>query len=174
MRKQRGGFGNGSIYMDVLLTVCFMLLLILPLFAYASEKYIMLNSLQIAADAIEASCLSAYNAIDVPAASQKLLFVDKNIMDVLMRNRLHDNLKLEDDMTPLAGSIAAGEVVIESAELLLNGFPATCSGGTLIRMPSFHIMVRIPLMPGLFRKFILNQHAPVYMRIHRDYEIPIQ
>jgi len=173
MGRHRAEIDKGSIYTEVLITLCFLLILILPVFAYTVEKYLTLNSLQLVGDAIDASCMNAYEALDIAAASRDQLSIDINSMYPFIKAGICENLKLDSEMRPYSGSIAAGEVTIESIELYMNGFPRTCPDGRNVRMPSIHIRLKIPLKPGLFRTYIINEHGPVYFRVHKDYEIPV-
>jgi hypothetical protein len=174
--KNGGGFGgkkNGSAYVDVLLTFFFLLILVVPLFSYVAERYVLLNKLQIMSDAIDASSLSAYMAINTEAASSRELSIDPTVFNNLFRNALQTNLSLNADMSPRDGSMAVGTVILQSSEIYMSGFPMQCPKGSTIRMKSFHIVVGIPVEPGFIRTYILNKDDPAIVWIHRDCEMPV-
>lgn len=171
----KNDYRRGSAAADVVICAAIVVFVILPVFSIILEKSLLLNKAQIIKDAVDMTNISAYNAIN----AAKLSIVDVDVDGVTAENIYHDllvlNLKLDEDLQPLPGSLAEDTVYVKSLVIFSNGFPIVCPGGINITRASVHSTVVIPVRPSLYRQLILSMLGRQFieLEVHVDSEIPV-
>jgi hypothetical protein len=166
---------RGSAAVDIIIGTAIIIFVILPIFSFIAEKYIIIVKTGAIKDAIDISCISAYNAIIPADASMNMIKFDNAVLEDKFRELLRENLLLDEEMEPLEGSVAAGKVTITSIAAINSGFPCSCPEGTLLSRPSVHCCVVVPVEPSLYRQFLADilGGRSVDLYIHQDTDIPV-
>ena len=148
---------------------------VIPVFYYVLENYLLSVKAQMIRDAVDMTNISAYEAIRAENLSGNTLEIDYEKMQSIYRGLLAKNLILYEDMSPKPESIADEKVLIDSLLVFSEGNGVTCPNGTMLDRPSIHACVIVPVKPSLYRQFILEQAGKEYfeLKIHVDSEIPI-
>ncbi|NJD02981.1 MAG: hypothetical protein FIA99_10405 [Ruminiclostridium sp.] len=172
---QGKGCRKGSAVVDVVIFAAIVVFVILPVFSIIMEKYVLLNKAQIIKDAIDMTGISVYNAINTAELAKAGVDVDETTAEEIYRNLLALNLKLDDDLKPLPGSLAEDTVSVRSLIIFSDMFPAVCPLGASITRPSVHSVVVVPVRPSLYRRLVLGMIGRqfVELEVHVDSEIPV-
>lgn len=166
---------KGSAAADVVIGAAIIVFVVLPVFSFIIEKYLILNKAQIIKDAVDMTNIAAYNAINAGNLGKAGVDIDMDKVEEIYRRLLMKNLNLAGDLAPLPGSLAEGRVSIKSLAVFTGGFPDVCPEGTGISRPSVHSIISIPVRPSLYRQLILNILGKQFieLEIHVDSEIPV-
>ena len=167
---------KGITVLGLLTAVAIIVFVIFPVFAAVIERYIILNKAQIIRDAVDLANISIYNALDAGDMGKNTVSLDYGNVSSIYRSMLATNLNLNPtNLNPLPNSIADGPVTIDSLVIYTGGFPVTCPNGTILKRPSVHSCVIIPVKPSLYRQIILDMMGKQYveLKIHVDTDIPV-
>ena len=165
--------GNGLA--DVLVFASVIVFLLLPLFSAVMEKHMLDLKLSILRDAIDITNMAVYNSLECRSLSRGDVAADGEEGRSLFENYLSQNLKLDASLRPVAGSVAGGEVVVNSLIVYTGGFPVQCPEGTTLEIPSVHSSITVPIKPMMFRRILLKLTGReyVFLEIHVDTEMPV-
>lgn len=165
----------GSTIVDVVIFAGVFVFVLIPIFSFGTEKFLMQARAAEIRDSVDTSALSTYYAISTERLSKAEAYIDPDEALTIFRSLLSQNLKLTSDLQPLSGSIADGQVDIKSFQIYTSGFPTTCLGGNIITRPSVHCEISVPVKPAMLRKMILDLFGRefVNLEIHLDSEIPV-
>lgn len=174
-RKEDYRNQRGDAVLDVILLAAIVVFVIIPVFYYLIENYLISVKAQVIRDAVDMTNISAYEAIRAENLSGNMLEIDFEKLQTIYRDLLVKNLNLYGDMSPKPGSVADEKVLIESLLVYNEGNCVTCPNGTKMDRPSIHACVVVPVKPSLYRQIILGQAGKKYfeLKIHVDSEIPI-
>ncbi|HHW49117.1 MAG TPA: hypothetical protein GXX14_10965 [Clostridiaceae bacterium] len=166
---------KGSSVVDVVIWAAIIVFVIMPVFAAVIEKFILLNKIQVIKDAVDITNISTYNSIVAEYLGKTIVEFDRDKVYNIYRELLSENLNLNWDLSPRDGSIAKGNVRIESIVLYTSQFPAVCPEGLEIKRPAVHSVVTVPIKPALFSEMILNMLGKqnIELKIHVDSDIPL-
>jgi len=166
---------RGYAVLDVILLASIVVFVIIPIFYYAIESYLISVKAQIIRDTVDMTNISAYEAIKAESLSGNIFEIDYEKMQSIYSNLLAKNLSLYGDMSPKPESVADEKVLIESLLVYNEGSHISCPNGTMLDRPSIHACVIVPVKPSLYRKIILGKAGKEYfdLKIHVDSEIPI-
>ncbi len=166
---------KGSAVTDVVIFAAIVVFVILPVFSILMEKYLLLNKAQIIKDAVDMTNISVYNALDTAGLGKVDVDVDGNRAEEIYRRLLALNLKLDEDLKPLSGSLAEDTVSIRSLVIYSDVFPGSCPLGLTITGPSVHSVVVVPVRPSLYRQLVLSALGRQYveLEVHVDSDIPV-
>jgi hypothetical protein len=166
---------RGSAAFDVLIMSAVIVFVIFPVFSAVMEKYAVMNRIQTIKDAVDITNISAYVAIDAEGLGKSTVTINNEKVYSIYKSLLRKNLKLDNELYPLEGSIAEGRVVIDSLIVYTEGFPLTCPDGVRINRPAVHSVIEVPIRPVLYRSMMLKLSGKEYidLRIHVDSEIPV-
>lgn len=166
---------KGSAAADVVICAAIIIFVILPVFSVILEKYLLLNKAQIIKDAVDMANISAYNAIKAAKLSEEDVEVDLEAAEKIYNELLLLNLNLDNDLLPLTGSLAEGKVYVESLVIYSDGLPVVCPDGIVVKRPSVHSTVVIPVKPSLYRQLVLSMLGREFieLKVHVDSEIPV-
>lgn len=139
-------------------TIIFGLLFLIPFMTFSLfliESRLLYTVKNAADDAVTAAALAALksnNPVDI-AYGEYLL--DTNAARDTFYEYLRKNMKLDDGMNPLPGSVVAGPVYVEEFAIYNPGsYPAFCPRGTYIKNTAIHVVVKFrakrPALKGLF------------------------
>lgn len=166
---------RGSAVAEVVIGAAMLVFVILPVFSAVMEKYLLSATLRTIRDAVDMANISAYNALDTSELGMAQVDVSRSRAVDIYEEVLRLNLKLDEQLDPLPGSVAEGRVKIDPPEIYLTDFPQSCPSGTSFDKPSVHSVISIPVKPSLYRSAILSllgrDHVNVVM--HVDTEIPV-
>jgi hypothetical protein len=173
LKSNKGGSGI-SVLMVILLGGI-IVFVIMPLFSYIMEQYIVYNKVQKLKTSIDMTNIAAYNALDKGMLSKEAVAFNSSKALAIYQELLAKNLQLNSDLTPKPDSIAEGTVTIVSLEEYTNGFPMVCPNGTGLKRPTIHSVISVPVRPTLYRQVILSMLHLQYVDlvIHVDSDIPI-
>lgn len=168
-------FEKGSSLVDLILGAAIIVLVVLPVFSFVIEKYIITNKADMINDTIDLTNIAVYNALDTGAASKKTIDFNETEVLRIYRSLLAKNLLLNEDLTPKVNSIADGTVILDSIIIYIGNYPLNCPDGTLITRPTIHSRITVPIKPSLYRHLLLNILGRDYieLKIHVDSDIPI-
>jgi len=173
--KETTARNRGSAVAEVAIAAAMLVFVILPVFSAVIEKYLLSATLRTIRDAVDMANISAYNALDASQLGMAQVDVSKSKTMDIYKEVLRLNLKLDEQLDPLPGSVAEGRVEVDPPDIYLTNFPQYCPNGTVIDRPSVHSIIRIPVKPSLYRAAILGllgkDHVDVEM--HVDTEIPV-
>lgn len=166
---------KGSAVSALVIAAAMVLLIILPVFSAVIEKLILLEKTEIIRDAVDMANISVYNALNPGNLGKVKVSFDHDEMLEIFEELLSDNLRLDENMEPEAGSIAEGQVVISSLEIYCNDLPVRCPNDVLIDKPSVHSCINIPIKPSLYTGVILKLlgRENIVINVHVDSEIPV-
>lgn len=166
---------KGNAVLDVILFAAVVVFVIIPVFYYIIESYLILVKAQVIRDAVDLTNISAYEAIKVESLSGNVFDMNYEKLQAVYRNLLAKNLGLDGDMSPKPESVADEKVLIDSLSVYNGGTGAACPNGTILDKPSIHSCIIVPVKPSLFRQVLLGQAGKSYfeLKIHVDTEIPI-
>ncbi len=166
-----GGFGIAGMLTGIFLLI----FVIFPVSLFIIEKGIFMTKTYFIRDAVDMANLSLYNAMNAESLSSCAIEFDEAGMMDIYKNILAHNLKLDDALMPLDGSVAASRVTIKSLEAYISGLPSTCPLGTGLRRPSIHSVVTVPLRPSFYRSILSAITGAEYYEytIHADTELPV-
>lgn len=145
------------------------LLFLIPLFVFSIfliESRYLYNIKNVADDAVVSSALAALKSADSVDAAYGEYVLDKDAAKDTFYEYLKKNMKLDDNMNPMSGSVAAGPVHVDEFIVYNPGdYPTYCPRETLIRNTSIHVIIsfkaRRPGLTGLFGRY-------VDIVVHRD------
>jgi len=166
---------KGMSILELLVAAGMLIFIIMPVFAIAAERYVVLNKVQVITDAVDITNMAAYSSINAQALSSNEISFDSIQARKTYERLLAKNLHLNSDLTPLKSSVADGQVVIRELVLHREEFPWTCPGGTVFNRPAVHSCIIVPLKPSLYRYAILRALNKEYLEleVHVDSEIPV-
>jgi hypothetical protein len=166
---------RGSAAFDVLIMSAVIVFVIFPVFSAVLEKYVVMNRTQIIKDAVDITNISAYVAIDAEGLGRSTVTINNEKVYSIYKRMLGKNLKLDNELFPLEGSIADGRVVIDSIIIYTEDFPVTCPNGVSINRPAVHSVITVPIKPVLYRRMMFKLSGKEYieLKIHVDSEIPV-
>ncbi len=171
IRKIDGGFGIAGMLTGIFLLI----FVIFPVSFFIIEKGIFNTKACFIRDAVDMANLSLYNAMNAESLSACAIEFDQTRMIDIYKKILARNLKLDDGLMPLEGSIAANGVTIKSLEAYISGLPLTCPLGTGLKRPSIHSVVTVPLRPSFYRGILSAITGVEYYdyTIHADTDLPV-
>ena len=160
-KSMRDKKGISSIFIALLFLIPFMtfsMFLIESRFLYTIK-----NSADDAVVAAALAALKSTNPVDIAYGEYVL---DPNAARDTFYEYLRKNMKLDENMNPLPGSVAAGPVHVDEFIVYNPGsYPTFCPRGTFIKNTSIHVVISFkakrPALTGLFGKY-------VEIVIHRD------
>lgn len=161
VKNTRDRKGISSIFLVMLFLIPF---ITLSVFLIESRYlYTIKNS---ADDAVVSSALAALKSADPVDAAYGEYVLDKDAAKNTFYEYLKKNMKLDDNLNPMSGSVAASSVHVDEFIVYDPGdYPTYCPKGTLIRNTSIHVVIsfkaRRPGLTGLFGKY-------VDIVVHRD------
>lgn len=166
---------KGSAVVDVVVAAAMIIFVVLPVFSFVMEKYILEEKKRVIRDAVDMTNLSVYNALtaaDLGRASVDLSTSDA--MDIF-ESLLCSNLNLSSGLVPNDNSIAEGAVEVISLMVYTEAFPAQCPNQTVITRPTVHSVVKVQIKPALYRSLImgLSGKEHIDLVVHVDSEIPV-
>lgn len=166
---------KGESVAEVLLIVFVLVFVIFPVASAVLEKYVAIAKGQMIQDALDITNVAVYNSLSVQHASAGIIDFNSEEALNIYKDLLTQNLKLYSDLSPKQDSMAEGPVQINELNLYTSGFPLYCSGGRLVKRPSVHACVTIPVKPSLYRSFLLNLMGKQYveLKVHVDTELPV-
>ncbi len=166
---------KGSAVTAVVIAAAMVLLVILPVFSVVIEKFILTGKAKIIRDAADMANISVYNALNAENLGRVAVSFNREEMLGLFRELLSDNLRLDEELKPKDGSIAEGQVIINSLEIYCKDLPARCPDETLIERPSVHSCICIPIKPSLYSGVVLKLlgRDTIIVKVHVDSEIPL-
>jgi hypothetical protein len=166
---------KGSAVVDVVIGTAIVIFIILPIFSFVAEKFILLDKAQMIRDAVDMTNISAYNALLAGNLGKVQVSLSQSETEDIFRNLLAANLNLNPDLSPKSMSLAEGRVTIDSLEIYTSGFPLHCPNGVEITRPAVHSSVNIPVKPSLYRRVILELlgRDNIDLKVHVDSDIPV-
>lgn len=166
---------KGSVVADVVIGAALVIFIILPIFSFVAEKFILLDKAQMIKDAVDMTNISVYNALLARNLGKVEVSLSESEAEGIFRDLLAANLNLNSDLTPKSMSLAEDTVVINSIEIYSAGFPLHCPEGVEITRPAVHSTISIPVKPSLYRRVILELLGRGYinMEVHVDSDIPV-
>ncbi len=166
---------RGSAAADVVIGAAVIVFVILPLFAFIFEKYLIFNKAQIIKDAVDMTNISVYNAMNTGQLGKEDIDIDTDKAMDIYKSLLAENLKLDESLLPLRDSLAEDRVCVKSLAVFSAGFPQTCPEGINITRPTVHSVISVPVRPSLYRRLILSKMGRQYveLEVHVDSEIPV-
>lgn len=148
---------NGGAIAIALIFLMIFVYIILPIFALVVEKEIVKAKAFNIRDSIEISAIATYNSLKTPDLSAAVVNMNDTKAKSIFTSYLARNLKLNADLTPKAsGGIVDGKITVDSLVIYYSGFPITCPGGAIIKRPTIHVQVTIPVKPTLYKYTILS------------------
>jgi hypothetical protein len=168
--------GNkGSAVVDVVIGAAIVVFVILPVFSFVAEKFILVDKAQMIRDAVDMTNISVYNSMIAGSLGKGKVNFSQEEADEIFKTLLAANLNLNADLSPQPQSLAEGLVTVDSLEIYTSEFPVQCPDGVVIGRPAVHSSISIPIRPSLYRKVILELMGRDYIdvKVHVDSEIPI-
>lgn len=148
----------------MLIFSCIIIFILLPVFAYCYEKYIIYLKMNVIKDAVDMSVLSSYNAInsEVLSGSSVDLCIEKANQN--LKTLLALNLNLDSSLNPFQNSVVDGQIQIKEI-----AFASSAS------KPSVRCKLIIPVQPCFFRNIISIISGKEYFDIifEETVEIPV-
>lgn len=149
----------------IILTILF-LIIILVLSFFMIEKKMLLVKKDAADDSVTFAELAALKASNSVKMAYGEYYVDPDVAYNVFVEYLKRNLKLDDSLNPLPGSIANSKVTIYDFKVYNPGeYPTTCPLGTPITRTSIHAVIgfsaKRPILKGLFGN-------SVFIKVHKD------
>lgn len=154
---------KGSITADVVLVTFIIVLVILPLFTFVFDKYLMFIVLKEASDMLDMSCLSAYEALKFDEASMGVVTIDLQKLEIEFLKYAEYN-----------SSMLPGVFYLRELDIISDSLPSSCSAGTILTRPSVHAVISICYNTGLFDRLVSGTEGFRVLNIHRDVELPIE
>ncbi|MGI6776689.1 MAG: hypothetical protein ACOX7R_01270 [Acetivibrionales bacterium] len=166
---------KGSTTISILVCAMAIIFVIMPVFSSVIEKYLIFNKAQIIKDALDITNIAAYNAINAESLSMNSVMFDRDKLEGIYARLLAENLNLDSNFFPNEGSVADERVIIDSVIVYTDGFPVTCPEGNLIKRPTVHSSVIVPVKPLLYGSVIMDMLKKEYVEliVHVDSEIPV-
>ena len=166
---------KGTVLVDVILFGALIIFVMLPLVSLILEWQIVIIKVQSIQDAVDLATLSAFGALENVSYGKDGLNLNYERLKEDYMKTLSDNLKLDGGMNPEDNSVLGGRVLIEELEIYCADLPVNCSGGTLLTMPSVHIIIIFSIKPALYGAALLELSGREYFdfRLHSDSEMPV-
>jgi len=161
--------------MEAIIGIGICVFMILPVSAYLLDKCLVLIKAGIIRDSIDMANLSLYDSMKMEDISSCTIGFDQEALMAIYKSILAENLKLDEDLNPLKGSLSDGPVYIRSIAIYLSGFPCSCPNGTVLKRPAVHSVVSVAFKPSLFSGLIsdLTGLSLIDCPIHTDTELPV-
>lgn len=166
---------RGSAAGDVVVGAAIIVFIILPVFSVILEKYLILNKAQIIKDAMDMTNISVYNAMNAKNLGKVDVDIDYDRAEKIYKELLVENLGLDENLVPLKDSLAEDKLQIKSIIFYTGDATEVCPESVVIKRPSVHSTVIVPVRPSLYRSLILSLLGRrfVELEIHVDSEIPV-
>lgn len=104
---------RGSAIFEMLIFACIIIFILLPLFAYCYERYVVYLKLNVIKDAVDMSILSSYNAINSEILSGSSVDICIQKAQHNFRELMSSNLNLDSELKPESKSVIDGQVKIK-------------------------------------------------------------
>jgi hypothetical protein len=164
---------RGGMAADVILTASFLVFILLPLFAVTLEQYLLLTVRKEISEALDMSCLAAYESIRVADAASGDVQLDAAVLAGVFNSLIQRNLHLDGNFRPLsANSLLQGGLMVRELTILSGPAAGTCSMGHAIRRLTVHAVVTGAYRTGLFDRAIMGTDGLRSVTVHRDVELP--
>lgn len=172
---KNGRDNKGTVLVDVILFGALIVFVILPFISLILEWQIVIIKVQSIQDAVDLAAMATFGALENISYGKEGLNLNFDRLTEDYRRTLSENLRLDEDMNPEANSVVGNRVIIEELEIFTDGFPANCSEGTLLTMPSVHTIIRFSIEPALYGAALLKLTGREYFdfRLHIDSELPV-
>lgn len=157
---------RGTSVTEALIGFAGVIFILLPLFTFVSEKYILFARVQLIRDSVDLSHMSLYNAISAERLSGGEVSLDEGQMNLIFSRILRKNLNLDENMEPLRECGIAGKVEVLSLEF---------HKADPVKGPSVSSMIVVPIKPVFFQNIILGmlERDCIELKIRVDSRIPV-
>ena len=166
---------KGNAAFDIIIFTMVIIFVIFPVFSVICEKYIVVTEAQSIKDAVDMTNIAVYNTMNNQALGRCVIDFDNEDIIASYKKLLAVNLRLNADLTPKPDSIAEGQVTIDSLICYTDNLPVKCTAGNVIKRPTIHSMVTVPVKPVLYRQLIFELTGKEYLelKVHVDSELPV-
>ena len=166
---------KGSSAAIAIIFAAFLIFVFFPLFAAVFEKYLLVAKTQMVKDSVDITNIATYTAINSNNLGKVDVTFDASGAEDIYRELLAKNLNLNPDLSPKPSSIAQGTVTIESLEFFTGEFPCVCPNNTILKRPSVHACINVPIKPLLYVEVLLGLMGKqyIYLKVHVDSDIPL-
>ncbi len=166
---------KGNAAFDVIIFTMVIIFVIFPVFSVICEKYIVVTEAQSIKDAVDMTNIVVYNAMNNQSLGRCNISFDSEESIEVYKRLLAKNLKLNNDLSPMTDSIAENKVTIDSLICYTDNLPAKCTAGSIIKRPTIHSVITVPVKPVLYRQLIFELTGKEYLelKVHVDSELPV-